>query len=242
MLKIDLEKKILDKIKSKKIEPKSKVFFILKNIIFWFFSFLFILFGAISFASVLYKISGNFKILETLFDNKLLSSNMIFYLIPYFWIALLILFIYLSLKNYKQTNFFYRRSLSLVILAAFSTSLILGSIFFYFGLAQKTEEISVRYLPFYNKHTKIQELRKRAFVTKMQELGITKNLLLENPDFRKKVEDKFDKNVLGKIYLYRSPEECLRESFVCESDEIFFQDDKGCGCREIYFDLVIIEE
>lgn len=124
-----------------------------------------------------------------------------------------------------------------MILSAVSVSFVLGSVFFYLGLAQKTEEISAKYLPFYDRYVQVQDLRKKAFVRKMNNLGITKEILVENPELRKKVEEKFDKNVLGKIYLYRSPDVCVRESFKCERREIFFEDTKGCGCRDTYQDL-----
>lgn len=73
-----------------------------------------------------------------------------------------------------------------VILSAVSVSFVLGSLFFYLGLAQKTEEISVKYLPFYDKYLKVQDLRKKVFVKKMKELGITKEILENNPELRKK--------------------------------------------------------
>ena len=92
----------------------------------------------------------------------------------------------------------------MVVLSALSISFVLGSVFFYLGFAQKTEEISVKYLPFYNKYLKVQDLRKKAFVRKMNDLGITKEILADNPELRKKVEDKFDKNVLGKMYLFKN--------------------------------------
>jgi len=127
--------------------------------------------------------------------------------------------------------------MALVVLSALTVSFTLGAVFFYLGLAQKTEEISAKYLPFYDRYVKIQDLRKRIFIKKMNNLGITKELLDKNPELRKKVEDKFDRNVLGKIYIYRAPKKCLVDSFKCERGEIFFEDLKGCGCRQIYSDL-----
>jgi hypothetical protein len=118
--------------------------------------------------------------------------------------------------------------MNLVIISALSFSFALGSVFFYLGLAQKTEEISSRYLPFYDRYMKVQELRKKAFVRKMNNLGITKEILADNPELREKIENKFDKNVLGKMYLYRAPEQCLAETFKCDSDEIFFEDVTDC--------------
>jgi hypothetical protein len=115
--------------------------------------------------------------------------------------------------------------------------MVLGVGFFYSGFAQKTDEISSKYLPFYNKYQKIQEVKKKIFLSRLKEIGVTKEILEQSPELKKQIEEKFDKNVLGKIYLYKKPQQCLRDNFKCQSDEIFFEDKKGCGCREIYSDL-----
>ena len=65
-------------------------------------------------------------------------------------------------------------------------------------------------------------------------MGITKEILDNNPELKAKVLKKFEENVLGKIYIYRKPRKCFRDSFRCQKNEIFFQDIYGCGCREIY--------
>ena len=119
--------------------------------------------------------------------------------------------------------------------------MILGVLFFYSGLAQKTDEISQRYLPFYNKYQKIQEIKKKIFISRLKEIGVTQKILEQNPELKKQIEEKFDKNVLGKIYLYRKPEQCLKDNFKCQNDEVFFEDAKGCGCREVYSNLYFSE-
>lgn len=124
-------------------------------------------------------------------------------------------------------------------MASLLISVLLGIIFFYGGLAQKTDEVSQKYLPFYSKYQKIQDVKKRIFVSRLKKLGVTREILKQNPELKKQIEEKFEKNVLGKIYLYRKPKQCLKENFRCQKDEVFFEDEKGCGCREVYSNLYI---
>ena len=108
---------------------------------------------------------------------------------------------------------------------------------FYLGLPQKTEEFSQKYIPFYKKYIKIQNIKKKIFIKKLKNIGVTRQILEDNPSIKNKVSEKFDKTVLGKIYLFKKPEICLKNNFKCENNKIFFEDKKGCGCREIYSDL-----
>lgn len=235
--KNNLEKEILEKIKRGEVKQKSRMFFMLKNISFWVLSVFFVLFGAVSFASILYKISGNFEIIIKTFSKDFDSLGAIVYAIPFFWFLLLFLFLYFAIENYKKTKLFYRVNMYIVILSAIILSFVLGLLMFHAGLAQKTEDFSEKYIPFYDRYLKIQTLKKDIFIKKLKKIGVTKEILEKNPELKEKVSDKFDKNVLGKTYLYKKPDSCLRENFKCDSDEIFFSDKKGCGCREVYFDL-----
>jgi cell shape-determining protein MreC len=145
--------------------------------------------------------------------------------------------LFFAIANYKKTKLFYRINLYIVILSAIVLSFLLGILMFHLGLAQKTEEFSEKYIPFYDRYLKIQNIKKEIFIKKLKKIGVTNDILEKNPNLKEKVSEKFDKNVLGKIYLYKKPGKCLKENFVCKSDEIFFSDKKGCGCREVYFDL-----
>lgn len=235
--KNNLEKIILEKIKRGEVKPKPRIFFVLKNILFWIMSALFVFFGSISFASILYKISGDYFIIKKIISDDIIFSENILFILPFFWILLLFVFIFLAIKNYKKTRLYYRINIYLVVSVATTVSFVTGLLMFNFGLAQKTEEFSEKYIPFYNKYLKIQEVKKNIFIKKLKEIGVTKEMLENNPELKQKVEDKFDKNVLGKIYLYKKPDICLKESFKCESDEIFFSNKKGCGCREVHFNF-----
>ncbi len=236
-MKVNLEDKILNKIKKEGIRPKSRLVFVFKNIFFWFLTIFSIFVGGLSFALVFYKISGDYYIFNQILKDDFNLSEIFIFLLPTFWIILLFIFLFLAFLNYRKTRFFYRYNWTLVISIIIIISMILGIVFFHFGLARKTEEFSEKYLPFYSKYLKIQEARKNIFIKRMKDLGLTKEILEQNPELRKKVEEKFERNVLGKIYLYRSPDICLKDNFKCQEDQIFFEDEKGCGCREIYSNL-----
>ena len=236
-----IEKKILEKIKREGIKPKPRSYFVIRNLSFWGLSFSFVLVGGISFASILYKISDSYSILQSVFNNSFSILHYLFYLVPYFWLAILFIFLILAIINFKKTEFSYRYNINLILLYMLLSVVVLGVFMFYLGVSQKTEILSQKYIPFYDRYTKIVNLRKQIFVQKMVDLGFTAEFLNNNPDIKKEVEKKFQKNVLGKMYIYGQSEECKRETFVCQNDEIFFKDNEGCGCRQIYVQLKGLE-
>ncbi len=235
----NLEKRILERIKNEKIEPKSKWFFVCKNVSAWVLVIFSILLGAVSFASVLYKLTGNYEVVQDFVSNKFTFFDSLPYILPYFWIIIFGIFFGLAIFNYKKTKRFYRYQTSFVVLLFSSLIVVSGYFMYLFGVPEKTEEISQKYLPFYNKYETILNIKKKIFIRRLKDIGVTKNILDNSPELKKKIEDKFDKNVLGKTYMFRSPNSCLEESFVCLDGEMFFEDQKGCGCRVIYADIKI---
>lgn len=233
----NLEQRILDRIKQEKIEPKSKWFFVFKNISYWLLFAFSVLLGSVSFASVLYKLTGNYEVVQDFVSDKFTLFDSLPFILPYFWIIIFSIFFVLAIYNYKKTKGFYKYQMSFIVLLLSVSVFVGGYLMYVFGVAEKTEEISQKYLPFYNKYEMIQNLRKDVFVEKLKELGVTKKILENSPELKKKIEDKFDKNVLGKTYIFRKPEVCLEENFVCLEKEIFFEDKKGCGCRDVYTDI-----
>lgn len=220
-MKPNFNEKIINRIREKNIFPKPKIFFILKNISFWFFSILSILIGAISFATILHNIS----------DKKELFQN--FSYLPIFWIFILIIFLIISINNYRKTNNFYKYNIYFIFIIIIIFSFILGVLMFSFGVGEKTEQLSQKYLPFYEKHQRITDLKKEIFKDKLIEIGVTSEIIKENPKLKEKIDKKFRENVLGKTYLY-SPEKCLEIEYTCPKNSIPFLDNLGCGCRTIY--------
>ena len=235
-MKSPLDQKIIQRIKEGQISPKPRSFFVLKNISFWASTIVSIVVGAVAFATILYDISGKSYIVESIFSNNALSLQALT-LIPYFWIVILSTFLYLSVRNYKKTDNFYKYNIYFIFLIIITFSISIGAFLFSAGVGQATDELSKKYIPFYDRYSKILDIKKDIFIDKMQELGITKELLDNNPELREQVDKKFRENVLGKRYVADSPEQCSRIKFACESSEIHFSDDKGCGCRDLYQEI-----
>lgn len=223
----NLEKRILDKIKKDDIRPKSKWYFVLKNSIYISSFVISILLGAISFSVLFYIFSNNQSVIFDSYNTYQLKNAIIF------WIILLSLFLIISVWNNKYLKNSYRYQPSTIILFNISTSLILGLLLFYTGIAQKTDNFSSKHLDFYQKNIKITEIKKEIFLNKIKEIGITKEILAEYPELKDRIESKFDEKVLGKRYIDRDIN-CKKESFTCNTSELPFKDKNGCGCKKIY--------
>jgi len=121
----------------------------------------------------------------------------------------------------------------MLVLFNIGSSLFLGILLFYIGIGQKTDQLSSNYLNFYQKNIKITEIKKEIFLNKLKEIGITKEILAEYPKLKIKIENKFNKEVLGKRYLNKDLN-CNKKSYTCNKNELKFKDNNGCGCKKIY--------
>ena len=222
-----LEKRILEKIKKEKIKPKSKFFFVFKNSLIISSYFISLVLGALSFSVLFYIFSDNKSIILNNFNILALKNAIIF------WIILLLIFVFLAFKNNLAVKNSYRYSHWVLILFNIFLSFFLGLIFFYSGLAQKTDEITAKHLDFYEKNIKITKIKEKLFLKKLKEIGITKELLEKYPELKDKIEYKFNTIVLEKRIL-NSAKKCKLENINCKKNEIKFKDKNGCGCKKIY--------
>jgi len=231
-MKTKLSEKIIKEIQEKQITSKSKIFFIVKNILFWLHSLVSILIGAISFSTILYNFSGDQEIIYGFLSKNNISLEVLSFL-PIFWIIVLVTFLILSIKNYKQTDNFYKYNIYFIFLIIIVFAFGFGAILFSLGVGEKTEKLSQKYLPYYDRYTKILTLKKEIFKNKLINIGVTPQILAEHPELKEKIDKKFRENVLGKTYLY-SPTKCTTIKYTCDQKEIPFSDDLGCGCRNLY--------
>lgn len=223
----NLEKRILDKIKKDNIKPKSKWYFILKNSIYISSFIISILLGAISFSVLFYIFSNNQSIIFDSYNIYQLKNAIIF------WLILLGIFLIISIWNNKYLKNSYKYQPSTIILFNISISLILGIILFYSGVGQKTDQFSSTHLDFYQKNIKITEIKKKIFLKKIKEIGITKDIIAKYPELKNKIEAKFNEEVLGKRII-NNLATCILDEITCDSDELRFKDQSGCGCKKIY--------
>ncbi|MFC1598941.1 hypothetical protein ACFL2U_02975 [Patescibacteria group bacterium] len=145
----EISQKILQTIKSKKIEPKPKCYFIAYNVIIWFLSMLGLLIGSLSFAVILYIIINNdwdvYKNINDSFWKFLLLT------LPYLWLILLAIFIGFAYYNFKLTKKGYKFPFIIIIISYILISIIIGSILYSFGVGQAIDQALTEKTPLYTK-------------------------------------------------------------------------------------------
>ncbi len=227
----NLEEKILKKIKNKK--PKSKIYFWIKKITVQAFLLLFVVFSSFSFATILENLSSKNhfdKIKEIPKDQGL---EYLIIILPYVWIFLTIIFLILALLNFQKTENFYKHKIVNIFLSIILISVFAGSALFYLGAGNFVETKSQKHIPQYKKHLKNREIKKNIFLDKLEDLGVSKNQIENDPKLKQEIDYKFRENVLNKNYIFKDPEKCSVEKISCSKESIYFSDDLGCGCRDL---------
>lgn len=143
----DLSKNILEKIKQEDIKPKSKFGFLAKNYAFWVAAIFSVLIGALTFAAILFILLNQ----DLMFFMQARGNSLRFILValPYFWFAIFSVFIVLAYYNVKHVERGYKFSLPIIIGAYFVFTILLGSLFYTFGIGEYTENMFVQNVPFY---------------------------------------------------------------------------------------------
>ncbi|MBP9758567.1 hypothetical protein KBD45_02635 [Candidatus Dojkabacteria bacterium] len=143
----NLSDSVLGKIKEQNIKPIPKWEFLLKE---YFIKGLFILnllFGSIGFGIVIYLITNS----ELISDPSLVSNvwEWLIIAVPFVWILLTIIFVFVAYYNFRHTNKGYKFSVFKILLINIGISLILGIIFNVTGVSQKLNDVFAKNIPFY---------------------------------------------------------------------------------------------
>ncbi|MFH1412956.1 MAG: hypothetical protein ABIG10_02925 [bacterium] len=142
-------KRVLKTIKEKKILPKPKLEFVLKNLAIWLLGILFLLIGSMASAVIIYMVRHNdWYLSDHLSDSPL---AFVFATLPYFWLIILALFIFVAYYQIKCTREGYKYRICNIIALIFIFSVLLGQIFYNFGLGQKIDMHLSDNFDFYNK-------------------------------------------------------------------------------------------
>jgi len=158
MNQLKLSESILKKIKQEKITPRSKYFFIFKNISFWMLFILAIILGAISFSIILFSLKNtDFDIFDSLCETTGISH--LLNLLPLLWILFIGIAIGLGIWGLQHTKRGYKIALSIILGGNILGSIFLGSFVYGMGGGEKLEEIFEDKIPIYQgirkKHQKI---------------------------------------------------------------------------------------
>ncbi len=146
---LNLDQKVIEKIKYESMVPKPRWHFILKEVLIWLFGALSLLVGAMAVAVMVYLSSNN-----DLMMHAQLGHSLIGYLIlslPYFWLIFLALFLWFLFYNIKHSKKGYHYSVYLIAIAAIIASIILGLVFSFVGVGQKIDDVLARQAPLYDR-------------------------------------------------------------------------------------------
>lgn len=153
----NLSHKILDAIKEKKIIPKAKWTFLLKDYAILVASLLSLIIGSLAFAIIIYMVKNNdWDVYEYINDSLL---GFIFVTLPYLWLVFLALFILLAYYNFKHTKKGYKFRFHFIIIGSIVISMLFGSVLYAAGVGQKIDEVFAEQIPvfhrFFNQRTQI---------------------------------------------------------------------------------------
>lgn len=133
----DLKKSIFEKIKNENIKQKPKLYFIVKNYIFWLFVIVSIIISSIAISVIILSVfQMDIQIAERA-SGGLFRHIMLF--TPYKWLLILSLFVILGLGNFIYTKHGYRYKLVLIIFIIVIMSVLSGVIIYSLGGAHKIE-------------------------------------------------------------------------------------------------------
>lgn len=199
---MDKASEILSKIKEKKIEPKSRWRFLLKDYMVWVFFGSAILVGAMAFSVIIFLLNDNdwdiYEHLDKSFASYLLLS------LPYLWIIILSLFSFLAYFNYRNTRNGYRVNPVAIVLVSVLLSVVLGGVSFGAGFGRVIDSTFSENIPYYE-----NMIMYRQAVWNNPEKGLLSGTITEiedNDNFYIEDNEEEDWEIKGEDILWRRPE------------------------------------
>jgi hypothetical protein len=143
----ELSNKIIERIDTEKIMPLPRWRFVLLRIIFWIFTILSIIVGSFAVGAILFLFSDYYG-----HGLPIIPSDVteLLLLVPYIWIAVLVLFIAIGRESIKHTKKGYQHRFYIVVLISIFLSFVFGSILNFAGIGKTTHEFFNNSVPFYD--------------------------------------------------------------------------------------------
>ena len=199
--------KLLEKIQSKKIPQRSRWQFTVKNIFFWTLFAFSIIIGGLSFSVILFAFSqADFDLLSQITDSRI---ELLLGLLPFFWILSCVAFLLISIFGIRHTKTGYRYSPLLVFGSSIVLSIVLGTILFFSGGAERMERIFSETVPAYRslQERKISRwsLPENGFLSG-KIIGKEENLIIEDWSGKKWEIDLKNAIIKGRLSLEKDEE------------------------------------
>ncbi|MDX9893686.1 MAG: hypothetical protein RB292_04750 [Patescibacteria group bacterium] len=137
---------ILEKIKQRHIIPKPKWEFLLKDYVTWVIFALAIIIGSLATAVIIFVANyTNWRY----YEPELGTLKGLLISLPYFWLAIMVIFLVIAFYNLKHTKKGYKFNIFLIALSSIIISISLGGLIYAAGFGEKLEDIFYRRIPFY---------------------------------------------------------------------------------------------
>ena len=141
-----LSNKIMEKIDAENLTPLPYWRFVALRSLFWLLSILSVVIGSIAVGTIIFLcLDDSHHGLPTIPDN--ISDFLL--AVPYLWIMVLALFIFVAKASIQHTKQGYRYRLRTIVVVSFVSSILLGTVLCYVGIGQITHE-TLNEVSFYN--------------------------------------------------------------------------------------------
>jgi glucan phosphoethanolaminetransferase (alkaline phosphatase superfamily) len=147
----DLSSKVLNSIKNKKIKPRPKWEFLIKDYVILAFGIISIIIGGLAIAVIMFMMLHSNQDLFIFANNSKLEY--FFSSLPYYWILFFSLFIVLAYFNIKHFKRGYRYTLQFIALISIGASVILGILFYSVGFGKIIDGTFSKKIPMYKNIT-----------------------------------------------------------------------------------------
>ncbi len=144
-----ISEKIYKKIKEEQIKPRPRWEFLLKDYTVWSFFGVSLVVGSLAVAVLLYMLVNNDWDLYSYVSGSFLGF--LFATLPYFWLAIFLLFIVLAYFNLKHTKKGYLYSLGKIIALSLLISFIFGGSLYAAGLGKTIDKVAGGQVPYYER-------------------------------------------------------------------------------------------
>ncbi|MFH1456895.1 MAG: hypothetical protein ABIF17_02135 [Patescibacteria group bacterium] len=144
-----LSQKVLETIQNKNIKPEPKWKYALRSWLIWVLSAISLILSSLAFAIIIYLLKNN----DWELRNKVSRSifEFIFLSLPYFWVIFVVLVIILVYYNFLHTKKGYKYKWHIIIFVSLFASIVLGILFYSFGIGQVVENELNSHLFIYQK-------------------------------------------------------------------------------------------
>ncbi len=151
MDKNSISEKVLKTIKAKKIIPKPRWTFLLKDYSIWLISVLSLIIGSLAFSVIIFLVKNNDWDVYEHINDSLLKFTILS--LPYFWIVFLVFFIIVAHYNFKHTKKGYKYQLHTIVISSIIISMLMGAFLYNFGAGNAIDRILAQRMPFYQRFT-----------------------------------------------------------------------------------------